>query len=145
MVSEREMELALPLVPDFELTAADAAMELARELGMSEEEVDEIAHALIEACINVREHSCCEDGRIYLRFNGSSTATDVRLDIWITDHGKGFNPDEVRARRAKLPAGPRKRGWGLQIMEAHMDEIEILSGSDGTTVHMVKTSTEAGR
>ena len=145
MVSERELELALPLVPDFELTAADAAMELAREIGMSEEEVDEIAHALIEACINVREHAGCEDGRIYLRFSGSSIAAKVRLDIWITDHGRGFDPEAVRARRARLPEGPRKRGWGLQIMEAHMDTIEILSGTDGTTVHMVKTSTEAGR
>lgn len=136
------MELALALVPDIEVAAAEAASNLARDLGMSQEAVDEIAHSIIEACINVREHSGCADGRIYLRFIGSSTESGPRLEIWITDHGKGFDPDEVRERQRNRPDGPRKRGWGLQIMDAHMDEVEITSGSEGTTVRMLKTSVE---
>ena len=31
-----------------------------------------------------------------------------------------------------------KRGRGIQLMEAHMDEVEIISGTAGTTIHMVK-------
>jgi anti-sigma regulatory factor (Ser/Thr protein kinase) len=138
MVSDREMELTLPLVPDIEVTAAEAAGDLARALGMEPEQADEVAHAVIEACINVREHAACDDERIYLRFAGSVTTTGPILEIWITDYGQGFDPDEVRRRRKQQPPGPRKRGWGLQIIEAHMDEVDISSGAGGTTLHMVK-------
>ncbi len=135
---EHEMELTLPLVPDFEITAAQAAMDLARGLGMADEPVDELAHAIIEACINVREHACCADERIYLRFSGSNQNGRARLEVWITDHGRGFDPHEVLERQRQRGGGPRKRGWGLKIIEAHMDEVEIHSSSEGTTVYMVK-------
>lgn len=136
--AERQMELTLPMVPDIEIAAARAAANLARELGMSSERVDEMTHAIIEACINAREHSGCADGRMYLRFIGTSTGNGVpRVDVWITDHGRGFDVTEARSRRQKLGAA-HKRGWGLQIIEAHMDEVDITTSADGTTIHMVK-------
>jgi serine/threonine-protein kinase RsbW len=134
----REMELTLPLMPDFEISAAQAAMDLARDLGMADEPVDELAHAIIEACINVAEHSGCADERIYLKFAGSTLNDRPRLEIWIMDHGHGFDPIEVKNRRKKRPNHPQKRGWGLKIIEAHMDEVEIDSSEGGTTVRMVK-------
>jgi serine/threonine-protein kinase RsbW len=138
MTAERQMELTLPMVPDIEIAAARAAGNLARELGMSSERIDEMAHAIIEACINAREHSGCADQRIYLRFVGTFQGdSNPRIDVWITDHGRGFDLSEARTRRQKL--GPTyKRGRGIQLMEAHMDEVEIITSVDGTTVHMVK-------
>jgi serine/threonine-protein kinase RsbW len=138
MTAERQMELTLPMVPDIEIAAARAAGNLARELGMSAERIDEMAHAIIEACINAREHSGCADQRIYLRFVGTFQGDgNPRVDIWISDHGQGFDIEEARTRRVKL--GPSyKRGRGIQLMQAHMDEVEIISGAEGTTVHMVK-------
>jgi serine/threonine-protein kinase RsbW len=135
-VAEKEMELTLPMVADIEVAAARAASNLARQFGMSAERIDEMAHAIIEACINAREHACCADQRIYLRFVAGSTADGrPRMDVWITDHGKGFDADRVRKRHNQ--PGTR-RGWGLQIIEAHMDEVEIDSSEHGTTIHMVK-------
>ena len=138
MTAERQMELTLPMVPDIEIAAARAAGNLARELGMSSEKIDEMAHAIIEACINAREHSGCADNRIYLRFVGTFQGDgNPRIDVWISDHGRGFDLTEARMRRQKL--GPTyKRGRGIQLMEAHMDEVEITSSAEGTTVHMVK-------
>jgi serine/threonine-protein kinase RsbW len=137
--AERQMELTLPMVPDIEIAAARAAGNLARELGMSSDDVDEMAHAMIEACINAREHSGSEDKRIYVRILGTSSGDgNPRIDIWITDRGKGFDVTEARSRRQKLGA-VHKRGWGLQIIEAHMDEVSITTSPDGgTTIHMVK-------
>jgi len=138
MTAERQMELSLPMVDDIEIAAARAAGNLAREMGMSSEAIDEMAHAIIEACINAREHSGCADNRIYLRFVGSSRNDSPKIDVWITDHGKGFNVTEARARRQKLGAA-HKRGWGLQIIEAHMDEVDVsTTEGGGTTIHMVK-------
>jgi serine/threonine-protein kinase RsbW len=136
--ADRQMELTLPMVPDIEIAAARAAGNLARELGMSSEAIDEMAHAMIEACINAREHSGSADRRIYVRILGTSQGEgSSRIDIWITDHGRGFNLHEARSRRKKLGA-VHKRGWGLSIIEAHMDEVAITTSDDGTTIHMVK-------
>jgi serine/threonine-protein kinase RsbW len=138
--AERQMELTLPMVPDIEIAAARAAGNLARELGMSAEGIDEMAHAIIEACINAREHSGSADRRIYVRITGTSLGNgDARIDIKITDHGRGFDVSEARTKRQKLGAA-HKRGWGLQIIEAHMDEVEITTNAEGTTIHMVKFS-----
>lgn len=136
--AERQMELTLPMVPDIEIAAARAAGNLARELGMATESIDEMAHAMIEACINAREHSGSEDRRIYVRITGTSLGEgNSRIDIWISDHGRGFDLSEARSRRQSRGA-VHKRGWGLSIIEAHMDEVAISSSSDGTTIHMVK-------
>jgi len=137
--AERQLELTLPMVEDIEIAAARAAANFAREIGMSGERVDELTHAIIEACINAREHSGCADNRIYLRFVGTSLADGTpRLDVWVTDHGKGFNPDEARSRRPAAGTA-HKRGRGLQLIEAHMDEVDISTSQDGgTTIHMVK-------
>ena len=136
--ADRQLELTLPMVPDIEIAAARAAGNLAREAGMSSEKIDEMTHAIIEACINAREHSGCADNRIYLRLVASSRGKERRIDIWITDHGRGFDPKEARARRP-APGAAHKRGRGLQLIEAHMDEVEIaMTEGGGTTIHMVK-------
>ena len=136
--AERQMELTLPMVPDIEIAAARAVGNLAREMGMSSERVDEMMHAVIEACINAREHGCCDDNRIYLRFVGTSEGNGSRIDVWVTDRGSGFDPAEARSRRA-APGTAHKRGRGLQLIEAHMDEVDISTSKDGgTTIHMVK-------
>src|SRR5947209_3381052 len=106
---QRQMELTLPMVPDIEIAAARALGNMARELGMSSERIDEMMHAVIEACINAREHSGCADNRIFLRFTGTSHGDGSRIDIWVTDHGKGFDPAEARSRRP-APGEAHKRG-----------------------------------
>ena len=77
--AERTMELTLPMVEDIEIAAARAAANMARELGMSSDKIDEMTHAIIEACINAREHSGCADNRIYLRFAGTSDPDESRI------------------------------------------------------------------
>ena len=46
--AERQMELTLPMVEDIEIAAARAAGNLARELGMSTQSIDEMTHAIVE-------------------------------------------------------------------------------------------------
>ncbi len=136
--AERQMELTLPMVEDIEIAAARALGNLARELGMTQQSIDEMMHAVIEACINAREHSGCADNRIYLRFLGSAQSDGARIDVWVTDHGRGFDPEEARSHRP-APGEAHKRGRGLQLIEAHMDEVDISTTRDGgTTIHMVK-------
>ena len=138
---DRQVELTLPMVEDIELAVIKTAADLARTVGMGSVEIDEVSHAIIEACINAREHACCADERIYLRFLGGITKDGrAKLEVWIRDRGVGFDPSKVKRREPGSSEAPRKRGWGLQIMRAHVDDLEISSGADGTTIHMVKFS-----
>ena len=136
---DRQVELTLPMVEDIELAVIKTAADLAHSLGMASDQIDEVSHAIIEACINAREHASCDDDRIYLRFLGGQAKDGrVKLEVWISDRGVGFDPKSVKRSDPKSTAGPQKRGWGLQIMQAHVDDLEIDSGPNGTTIHMVK-------
>ena len=119
------MKLALSLLPDSELAAVGAAGRLARRAGLSAERSDEMTHALVEACINAREHGGGRDGPVRVEI----AERDGDIHIRVSDRGCGFD-------RARRPSG--RRGHGLAIIHALMDEVRIHSGPEGTIVSMVK-------
>ena len=137
--ASQEVSLTLPILPNMEMTASKTATSLAESMGMSADKIDEVRMAVVEACINAFEHSRAQDGRVYITFEIVGGDATQKLQITIEDTGVGFEPEEVEAPRIedKLKAD-RKRGWGIQIIKGLMDEVEISSGSGGTTVVMRK-------
>ena len=134
----REVTLALPMVPEMEIEASKTATAIAESIRMSPDRIDEIRLAVVEACINALEHS--QASEVYATFQVLGEGGDPdRLRIMVRDTGIGFSPDVVEEPTiaGKLKA-VRKRGWGLKIIRGLMDEVEILSGADGTTVVMSK-------
>src|SRR5205085_4050943 len=67
-----------------------------------------------------REHSGCADNRIYLRFAGTADPDESRFDVWVTDRGRGFDPQEARKRR------PRS-GEAHKRSEEHTSELQSQS------------------
>ena len=137
--ASQEVSLSLPIRPNMEMTASKTATALAESMGMSEDKVDEVRMAVVEACINAFEHSGAEDGRVYITFEILTEEEPQKLQIKVEDTGVGFAPDDVEMPRIedKLKA-QSKRGWGIQIIKGLMDEVEIRSGQRGTTVVMRK-------
>ena len=133
----REVTLALPMVPDMEIEASKTATAIAESMRMTPDRIDEVRMAVVEACINALEHSRARDREIYVTFQVLGDAEKLR--ILVRDTGVGFSPDEIEepTMDAKINA-VRKRGWGLKIIRGLMDEVEIHSGSEGTTVVMSK-------
>ena len=86
------------------------------------------------------EHSSAPDQKVHITFSILGDPVPEKLQIEITDLGVGFVPEEVEEPRIeeKLKAN-RKRGWGLKIIEGLMDEVEVETGSHGTTVRMTKS------
>jgi len=136
----REVKLTLPMAPDMEVVASQAASSLAAFIGMTPDRVDEVRLAVVECCINAFEHSRSEDRKVDITFSLLGDGEPDTLEIAVHDEGVGFSVNDVEEPRieAKL-RGSRKRGWGLKIMQGLMDEVRILSSTHGTTVVMCKT------
>ena len=57
MAKTPKVELSIPIIPDMELAATQTSEVVAKHMGLSQDQSDEIKMALIEACINAFEHS----------------------------------------------------------------------------------------
>jgi serine/threonine-protein kinase RsbW len=135
----RRVTLRLPMVPDMEIEASKTATAIAESMRMSPDRIDEVRMAVVEACINALEHSRSSDREVYVTFEVLGESDPEKLRITVRDTGVGFFPGEVAEPmiEEKIKA-VRKRGWGLKIIRGLMDEVEIQSGSEGTTVVMSK-------
>ena len=141
----REVTLALPMVADMEIEASKTATAIAESMRMSPDRIDEVRMAVVEACINALEHSHSSEREVFVTFEVLGDKDPEKLRITVRDNGIGFAMDAVEEPTigAKLKA-PRKRGWGLKIIRGLMDEVEIRSGSEGTTVVMSKLRESGG-
>ena len=137
----REVRLILPMASDMELVASQTASAIANWMVMSAERVGEVEMAVVEACINAFEHSHSAERKVDITFRVFGTGHPERLEILVHDQGVGFVPAAVVDPQPgrKVVGGGRKRGWGLRIIQGLMDEVRILSGSEGTTVVMSKS------
>ncbi len=129
------VELKLPILPNMELIATQTADIIANHMHLSEEQSGEISMALIEACINAFEHSKSENS-IYIHF----IIEENSMVIKVIDQGIGFDKSKVEIPKIENKIGndERKRGWGLQLIQALMDSVEFESTSTGTTITMTK-------
>jgi serine/threonine-protein kinase RsbW len=135
----REVKLTLPMAPDMEIAASKTATAMAELLRMSPDKIDEVRMAVVEACINAIEHSRAPDRKVYLTFEVLGEDEPEVLRITVRDEGVGFAPEDVEepSIERKISAA-RKRGWGLKIIRGLMDSVEIVSGTDGTSIVMTK-------
>ena len=132
---EAQIDLEIPMLPDIELTATQTAEAVGSFMGLEGDKVEEVKMALIEACINSIEHSQSKDNRLHIDF---SIGTE-ELRIAISDRGHGFDVEAVRERlRQRRASGKRHRGWGLQLMQELVDDVDIQSDSNGTKITLVK-------
>jgi anti-sigma regulatory factor (Ser/Thr protein kinase) len=83
--------------------------------------------AIIEACINAFEHSASESGKVRLRY----LLSPDKIELFVQDDGKGFRSGKTADESKK------NRGWGLKLIRELVDDVEIITGPDGTVVHMV--------
>ena len=134
--------MVMSIPSDFKyLGAVDAAIQdLAREFAFSENSINDMSTALIEACSNAIEHGnkFGKDKRVkvVLGFNGSSVTARVY------DQGDGFDFNGLMSQSAP-PDPMSERGRGLIIMQAFTDDLKFsFSDEDGLCVELTKISQE---
>ena len=136
----QQVRLTLPMIPNMELTASKTACAMGEQIGLSADKIDEVQMAVVEACINAFEHSGAADREVHVLLQILGVSGEPRgLEITIQDTGVGFSPDKLPRRTIDETAKvPRKRGYGLKIIDGLMDDVAIQSDAEGTTVVMRK-------
>lgn len=132
--------MVMSIPSDFKyLGAVDAAIQdVAREFAFSENSINDMSTALIEACSNAIEHgnkfSKNKRVKICLGFNGSSVTARV------FDEGPGFDYDEA-LEKTEHPDPMSERGRGLIIMQAFTDGLNFTYiEKEGLCVELVKSN-----
>jgi anti-sigma regulatory factor (Ser/Thr protein kinase) len=136
----QDVTLTLPMLPDMELTASKTACAMGEHIRMSRDKIDEIQMAVVEATINAFEHSGASDHKVSIHFHVLGTEGDpTGLQIVVTDTGMGIPDDKLpRMGEDGKPSGLQQRGHGLRIINGLMDQVDIRSDDQGTTIIMTK-------
>jgi len=155
-----EVRMTVPAISGQELVAAQAAASFAESAGADEATVGDIRMAVIEGCINAIEHAFPNGSITGIRNNCAPSEVDLKFQlipaddergrratirIVIRDAGCGFDLTkyEEPTLEKKLHSS-RKRGWGLKLIRGFMDDLNVISGREGTTLEMSKRlATEA--
>jgi len=142
-MKEQHQDMVMSIPSDFKyLGAVDAAIQdLAREFAFSENSINDMSTALIEACSNAIEHGnkFGKDKRVkvVLGFNGSSVTARVY------DQGDGFDYNGLLTESSP-PDPMSERGRGLIIMQAFTDDLKFtFTKEHGLCVELTKTNEES--
>jgi len=132
------------LVLDSTLDSVDiaerAALDLARESGFGEEDLDRIGMSVRECTVNAVVHGNRYNSHKKVRL--SLSRTPERFTVRIADQGEGFNldalPDPLSGDNLL-----RHSGRGIFLMKAFMDDLQVRSLEPaGTEVTLVKNVVE---
>jgi serine phosphatase RsbU (regulator of sigma subunit)/anti-sigma regulatory factor (Ser/Thr protein kinase) len=94
-----------------------------QENGVSETDVNEVLVAAGEACANVVQHA----------YSGRPDAGDLDVEARLGEHGLEV---VVRDQGQWRPAADRGGGWGMQLMRALMDQVDVEHTPSGTDVRL---------
>lgn len=142
--SPEVVELALPAQPEVVSVARLVAGALvAADPAFDEERGADVRLAVSEACTNAVEagqRRAEEDPpgaappSVLLRCEWSAG----HLELTVTDHGHGFDPDALRAHpKVTDPARlEHEGGLGIPLIRLLSDHVEFTAGPNGTTVTM---------
>jgi len=133
---EKLVELHIPNILGSEKTAIEKAVSIAREMGFSNDRVEDLKTAVSEACINAIEHGNKFDINTKV---GITLASDEKaLEVTIHDEGEGINPEKVPKERTAPNGFPRRRGYGIFLIKNLVNEISFASEpGKGNDVKMI--------
>jgi serine phosphatase RsbU (regulator of sigma subunit)/anti-sigma regulatory factor (Ser/Thr protein kinase) len=120
-----------------ERLAADRVVAAVAPLGLPTVIVDRLRTVVAEATMNAIEHgnACRSEVPVGLEVSASSSALTVR----VVDQGGAVDLAEAESPdiEAKLAGLQTPRGWGLFLIKAMVDTLEVTTDGDERTVELV--------
>ena len=124
-------EMILNIPSDFKfLGAVDAAIQdLAREFAFSQDAINDVSTALIEACSNAIEHGNKMDAR--MKVGIVLKPEDMKLQVTVHDEGNGIGKVKTPRIEDKIEGKDKPRGWGIFLIKNLVDEVKFESTPEG--------------
>ena len=136
-MSEKPLKLriSIPPVEGIEDIPIAAVEVLAKKMGFSPSAVQDIVQALTEALVNAVLYSTSD-----LDVEVAVFVTNTSLVLEVHDCGSGFDVDSIPIPNFALISeiGVKDGGFGIHMIKALVDKVEIESTDQGTTVRMSK-------
>jgi anti-sigma regulatory factor (Ser/Thr protein kinase) len=135
MVLDREeVRLTLPFQEGIEAIAAMVVDYYGKIYDLPVSPVEQMKLAVLEATHNAIRHSESSEKKVYI----SIQHCQEFIKVLIHDRGKGFNPDLVDNFENPVEDSSIKSGFGMKIIKSMVDEVKIISSTQGTQIILVK-------
>ena len=120
---QKLIELELPNTLGSEKIAIQEAISIAKEMGFSQDRIDDLKTAIAEACINAIEHGN--------KFNESAkmgitlVASDDSLKVVVNDEGEGIDEKKIPIGHVDENGMPKRRGYGVFLIKNLVNEFSF--------------------
>ena len=122
-IKHQKFRLKIPSVTENLHLIRDFTIKIAQKAGFDDERQEQIALAVDEACTNVIKHAHNFNARRLIDILISVDAK--KIQITITDKGRGFNINEVKDPDLKKYAQEsRHGGLGIYLIKTLMDDVQ---------------------
>ncbi len=122
-----KMQLSLPTEARYVGMMRNVAQCVLEDLGVPEEASADVQLAVTEACANAVRHSDVGEYSVHLAVG------EQGCEVEVVDEGSGFEPADITERGTEF-----ENGRGLWLMQALVDDLQFVRGSDGTHVRLIK-------
>ena len=129
------LEIHIPSRLGAEKLAMEEASRVAREMGFSEDRIEDLKTDVAEACVNAMEHG--NQLRESTAVGVTLSMDESTLTVSVHDDGTGTDKFPTPDMDAKILREEPSRGWGVFLIHNLMDEVSFESKKNaGNTVHM---------
>src|SRR5919109_1398176 len=135
--AETHAEFTVPSEPGNERMAMERVASIVSTLDLPQTKLDKLKTAVAEATMNAIEHGNENNPELLVTIEVTTSMEDVRIRI--TDFGGGKEiPDQTAPDLdAKLRGEQTPRGWGLFLIKAMVDELNVTYDDVHHTVELV--------
>ncbi len=110
-----------------------------KRFGLSQDQVDEVQMAVVEACITFFERPDAPDREVRVLLEGLGADGEPKgLQVTIQNSGVGLADAISMPGTEESSKAARRRRNGLRVIDGLMDGIDIQSDIEGTTLVMRK-------
>jgi anti-sigma regulatory factor (Ser/Thr protein kinase) len=128
-------DMALPMVKEAELIAAQGLEQIGKNLNLNPEAIGQLQIAIIEACINAIEHGRGSGDNIYV----SVIVDEDQLEVSVESAGKEFIIQETgEPFRDQVAVKGPGRGWGIKMIKRFVDGVKFEKTALGTKIVLIK-------
>lgn len=132
------LELRVPSELGNEKFAMEFAEDVALEMGLPQDKIENLKIAVSEACLNAIEHGNKQKASMKVMID--FTLDESQLEINVQDQGGSFVPESIGEPNLKERIeshDDKKRGWGMFMIKNMVDEMEYLDMEGGTHLRMI--------